>query len=132
VLMESDPEALFPGSDHYEKLDLYTDALDDVQPEAIISFLKRVEEKANAFDPRVRHTEMTIMERKNFERGLYNNKGLALSERNNFQIGRAHVSVEDNDELKSGMQFKISKDFAEMDADRLAKEAVEKALNALG
>src|SRR5699024_1058238 len=40
VLMESDPEALFPGSDHYEKLDLYTDALDDVQPEAIIFLFK--------------------------------------------------------------------------------------------
>src|SRR5699024_12490570 len=38
VLMDSDPEALFPGSDHYEKLALYTHALDDVQPEAIISF----------------------------------------------------------------------------------------------
>ena len=132
VLMESDPEALFSGSDHYEKLDLYTDALDDVQPEAIISFLKRVEEKANAFDPRVRHTEMTIMERKTFEKGLYNNRGLALSERNNFLLTLVSVSVEDSGELKSGMQFKISKDFAEMDADRLAKEAVEKALYALG
>lgn len=132
VLMESDPEELFTGSDHYEKLDLYTDALDDVQPDAIISFLKRVEEKSNAFDPRVRHTEMTVMERRSFEKGIYNNKGLALSERNNFLLALVSVSVEDNGELKSGMQFKISKDFAEMDADQLAKEAVEKALNALG
>src|SRR5699024_11101840 len=45
VLMESDPRAFVRGSDHYEKLDLYTDALDDVQPAAIISFLKRVEER---------------------------------------------------------------------------------------
>src|SRR5699024_11805958 len=102
--MESDPESLFSGSNHNKKLDLYTDAFDDVQPEAIISFLKRVEEKANAFDPRVRHTEMTIMERKTFEKGLYNNRGLALSERNNFLLTLVSVSVEDNGELKSGMQ----------------------------
>ena len=132
VLMESDPEELFTGSDHYETLDLYTDALDDVQPDAIISFLKRVEEKSNALDPRVRHTEMTVMERRSFEKGIYNNKGLALSERNNFLLALVSVSVEDNGELKSGMQFKISKDFAEMDAEQLAKEAVEKALDALG
>src|SRR5699024_11230236 len=60
------------------------------------------------------------------------NRGLALSERNNFLLTLVSVSVEDSGELKSGMQFKISKDFAEMDADRLAKEAVEKALYALG
>src|SRR5699024_4812993 len=132
VLMESDPEALFPGSDHYEKLDLYTDALDDEQPEAIISFLKRVEEKANAFDPRVRHTEMTIMERKTYEKGLYNNRGLDLSERNNFLLTIVSVSVEASGELKSGMQFKINKDIAEIDADRLAKEGDENALYALG
>src|SRR5699024_11874238 len=99
VLMESDPEALFSGSDHYEKLDLYTDALDDVQPEAIISFLKRVEEKANAFDPRVRHTEMTIMERKTFEKELHINRGIAKSERNNLLMTRVSVSVEDSGEL---------------------------------
>src|SRR5699024_11899237 len=101
----------------------------DVEQKKVISiFLKRVEKKANSIDPRVQHNEMTIMEKKTLEKGLYNNRGLSLSERNNFLLTLVSVSVEDNGELKSGMQFKISKDFAEMDADRLAKEAVENAL----
>src|SRR5699024_11147862 len=86
ALMESEPEELFAGSDEYEKQNLYTDALDDVDPEQFISFLKNVEEKINAYDPRVRHTEITMLERQSFEKGLYNNKGLSLSERNNFLI----------------------------------------------
>src|SRR5699024_2403417 len=132
VLMESDPEELFAGSDSYKKQDLYTDALDDVQPETFITFLKRLEEKINSFDPRVRHTEMTMLQRQSIEKGLYNNKGLALSERNNFLVVVASVSVEEDGELKSGMQFKVGKDFSVFDVDELAKETVEKALKALG
>src|SRR5699024_9741572 len=97
-----------------------------------ISFLKNVEEKINAYDPRVRHTEITMLERQSFEKGLYNNKGLSLSERNNFLIVLASVSVEENKELKSGMHFYVGKDFSSLDADEMAKETVDKALNALG
>src|SRR5699024_1194322 len=132
VLMESDPEELFAGSDHYEKLDLYTKALDDVQPETFISFLKALEEKVNGFDSRVRHMEMAMLERKSLETGLYNIKGLDLNERNNFLVFVGSVSVEENGELKSGMKFKLTKDFAQLDVDDLAEQIVNKALQALG
>src|SRR5699024_12573909 len=58
VLMESNQEALFSGSDHYEKLKLYTDTLDEVHTEAIISFLKRVEETGKSFDRKYQLYEM--------------------------------------------------------------------------
>src|SRR5690625_6232122 len=70
--------------------------------------------------------------RETVEKMLFHNQGLSYNEKNNFlSIGTA-VLVEENGETKSGIYSKITKDFAALDADVIAKEVVEKGLSFLG
>lgn len=132
ALMEKEPEELFAGAEAYRNIDLYTPALDEVTPEEFITFLKETEEKMNAYDERVVQTNHASVQRQSIEKALYNNKGLSLEERNNFIVAGMAVLVKEGEELKSGMKFKVIKDFADLNPDELAKETVEKALSALG
>src|SRR5690625_2564302 len=59
LLIEDDPEELFTDAGTYEQKQFYTADLETVSTEDKISFIKEVEEKIYAHDPRVRSEEHT-------------------------------------------------------------------------
>lgn len=131
-LIENEPERLFTEKATYENKQFYTPELETVKPEKMIQLLQEVEEKILAFDPRVTKISMNRIQNKTMEKSIFNNNGMALTESNNFLLLIVSVFVQENDELKSGMTFKICKDFTELNADEIAKEAVERGLSMLG
>src|SRR5690625_1293564 len=132
LLIEDDPEELFTDSATYEQKQFYTADLETVSAEDKISFIKEVEEKILAYDPRVKKVMYAVIQDQTIEKGLFHNKGLSLNERNNFLMVGATLLVEEAGETKSGFYLKTTKDFAGLDADVIAKEAVEKGLSFLG
>ncbi|MDN4606345.1 TldD/PmbA family protein [Sporosarcina highlanderae] len=131
-LIESEPEELFTDKAEYEKVQFYSSELDTVKPEDMIEFLKQVEQKILSYDPRVKKVTGTQMQNQKSEKGLFHDKGLELKESNNFLLFYVSILVEENDELKSGFVFRITKDFNELDADGIVKEVVEQGLSMLG
>ncbi|MEJ8767751.1 TldD/PmbA family protein [Oceanobacillus sp. HCA-5259] len=132
-LLEDEPEELFTGEGaDYQETDYYSAELQHVTAEEKIAFLKEVEKKIYAYDPRVSQTNYAAIQDKSIEKGLFNNKGLTLNDRNNFLSVIFSVVVKEGEEIKSDLYFKITKDFAALDAEKIAKEAVEKSLSQLG
>src|SRR5690625_155891 len=132
LLIEDDPEELFTDAGTYEQKEFYAPGLEAVPTKDKITFLKKVEEKILAYDERVKQIMYLGIHRETVEKMLFHNQGLSLNEKNNFlSIGTA-VLVEENGETKSGIYSKITKDFAALDADVIAKEVVEKGLSFLG
>lgn len=132
-LIEEEPEELFTGEGAtYQETDFYSPKLDEVTAEEKIAFLKEVEKKIYAYDPRVFQTDYAAIQDQSIEKGLFNNKGLTLNDRNNFLYAIFSVVVKEGEEIKSDFYFKITKDFASLDAEKIAKEAVEKSLSHLG
>jgi len=131
-LIEDDPEELFSGDAEYKKANFYSPSLEEVTAEQKIALLKEIEEKIYAYDPRVVQTNYATLQNFSAETAIYNNKGLSLTDRNNFLYVLFSVVVKEGDEIKSGMTIKVTKDFASLNADEIAKEAVEKALSYLG
>lgn len=132
-LIEDDPEEVFAGDGAiYQETDFYSIKLQEVSVEKKIAFLKEVEKKIYAYDDRVFQTGYAAIQDQSVERALFNNKGLELHDRNNFLSAIFSVVVKEGEETKSDMYFKITKDFSSLDADEIAKEAVEKSLSNLG
>ncbi|WP_339253444.1 TldD/PmbA family protein [Sporosarcina sp. FSL W8-0480] len=131
-LIENEPEELFTEKAEYEEIQFYSPELDTVKPEEMIQFLKQVEEKILSYDPRVKKVTTSQMQNQKFEKGLFHDKGLELKEANNFLLFYVSILVQENDELKSGFTFRITKDFKELDADAIVKEVVEQGLSMLG
>lgn len=131
-LIENEPEEFFTEQATYEDIEFYTPALEAVSPEKMIKLLQNIEKKVLDYDPRVIKIDHAAIQKKTMVKGIFHNKGLTLNERNNFLRVYISLLVQENDELKSGMHFKVTKDFNELDADDIAKEAVEDALSYLG
>ncbi|MUK87652.1 TldD/PmbA family protein [Ornithinibacillus sp. L9] len=131
-LIEDEPEELFEGNASYEEKDFYSSSLDEVTTEQKIAFLQEVEKKIYAYDPRVVQSDYAGLQDQSVEKALYNNKGIALSDRNNFFFVAFSVVVKENEEIKSDFHIEITKDFSTLDADEIAKQAVEKSLSYLG
>jgi PmbA protein len=132
-LIEDEPEEMFKAQDAaYEQADYYSTKLEEVSAEEKIAFLKEVEKKIYAYDKRVFQTGYAGIQDQSVERALFNNNGLELHDRNNFLSVIFSVIVKEDEETKSDMYFKITKDFTELDTDKIAKEAVEKSLKHLG
>lgn len=132
LLIEDEPEELFAGNAEYRQVEFYSPELETITTEQKIALLKEIEQKIYAYDPRVVQTDYASIANQSFEKAIFNNKGLALSDRNNFMSVGFSVIVKENEELKSGFTYKIVKDFSAFDADAIAKEAVETALSYLG
>lgn len=132
-LIEDEPEEIFTGKEtKYEEADYYSTSLQAVTVDDKIAFLKEVEKKIYAYDSRVVQTDYASIQDESIEKVLCNNKGLSLSNRNNFLYLIISVVVKEGDEIKSDMYFKVTKDFASLNADEIAKIAVEKSLSHLG
>lgn len=131
-LIEDDPQDLFEGNTNYEKIDFYSTRLSEISIEEKIDFLKKVEKKIYDYDKRVVQTDYAAIQDQLVEKALFNNKGLALQDRNNFLFVVFSVVVKENDEIKSDFYFKLTKDLHSLNPEDIAKEAVEKSLSHLG
>ncbi|MFD1205931.1 MULTISPECIES: TldD/PmbA family protein [Sporosarcina] len=131
-LIETDPEELFTEKAEYENVHFYSPELEKVKPEEMIRFLQVVEKKILSTDQRVKKITASQIGIRQLEKGLFHNKGLQKKEGNNFLLFYVSILVEENDELKSGTVFRTTKDFNELNADKIAEEVVERGLSMLG
>ncbi|MBO0995054.1 TldD/PmbA family protein [Bacillus sp. SD088] len=129
---EEEPEEIFAGSDEYEEIDHYSEAMETISAADKIAFLKAVEEKILRYNSKIHSVNTCRMIEQSNERLLANSKGLVLHDRKNFFAIMFSVVVKDGDETKSGFTVKMTKDFDTLVADEIAKEAAEEALSYLG
>ncbi len=129
---EEEPEEIFAGSDEYEEIDHYSEALDTISTTEKMAFLKAVEEKVLHYNSQVHSLNTCRMIEQSKERLLANSKGLVLHDRKNFFAIMLSVVVKSGDETKSGFTIKMTKDFNTLNVDEIAREAAEEALSYLG
>ncbi|MBB4825068.1 PmbA protein [Sporosarcina luteola] len=131
-LNETESEEFYQNQASYEDARFFTPELERIKPEEMIGFLQDVEKKILAYDPRVTKIATSQMRYQKWEKGLLQHNGLALKETNNMLMFYVAVFVQANEELKTGTTFRMTKDFKGINADEVAKEAVEQALSMLG
>ncbi|MCJ7841071.1 TldD/PmbA family protein [Lederbergia sp. NSJ-179] len=129
---EEEPEEIFAGSEEYEEVAHYSEALSEKSTADKIAFLKEVEEKILGYNSKIQSLHTCRMIEQSNERLLANSKGLVLHDRKNFFAIMLSVIVKEEDETKSGFTMKMTKDVDALDADEVAKEAAEEALSYLG
>jgi len=132
LIEKDDVQEIYGGDGHYEALDLYEPALETVEAEEKIAFLKAVEAKALALDPRVKSINYNSFANGTSSSRLINSKGLDLSQQANYAYAYVSALVSENDENKTAGDFIVSQDFSKFEAEPFAVALVEKALNKLG
>lgn len=106
----------------------FNEKLAKVPVEEKLDFAKRLESSAKSFDPRVHSLPYNAYGDNETQVWLYNTKGTQSSYTTNSCFAYAYPLCVDGD--KRGMAFsaEVSRDFAELNVDRIIKKGVENSL----
>lgn len=129
---DQDPEIIFEGSQSYEEINNFNDRLAKTPMEDKIDFLMKLEKEAKELDERVFSVNACAYQEFQGERYIMNTKGVDLEDKSNGALAYISVVVKEGEDTKTGMSFKIIKDFSELNYEVMAKEAVEYATSMLG
>lgn len=131
VIDSDDKQEIFGGSDHYEKVNMYNPALEDIPIEDKIKFTKELEQAAHKADDRVDTVNYCIYGEAAGEVRIINTKGLDLNEKANMAYAYISVVVKDDGDVKTADKFVAGNDFKKFNAKKLAERAVCEAVSLL-
>lgn len=132
VIDSEDKQEIYAGSDHYEKVNMYNPALDEVPIADKIAFAEKMEREALDMDKRVDAVNYCMYGEVAGQVRMINTKGMDLYEQANLAYGYVSVVVKENEDIKTGYKFVAGNDFAKFSAKKLAEKAVHEALSLLG
>ena len=125
---DEDVQEIYPGDKEYPKADNYNPALDQVNEGRKLALIQEIEKKALALDERITALNYNMISTSSGETRIVNSYGLNLSHRDNMAVCYISATAKEGDRVATGSGFKVTRNFEEMDADAIAKEAVDEAL----
>ncbi len=127
-----DQDEIFEGSKEYVKTDNYFPELDKVTVEEKIHFAKEMERIAKSMDSRIKSCPYCFFGSGSGKSSLMNNKGLDLYDKGNSMYCYMEALAQEKEDLSDGFAFCFENSFSDFSPEKLAKEAVEKAISYLG
>ena len=125
---DEDVQEIYPGDKEYPQADNYNPALDQVDEGRKLSLIQEIEKKALALDERITALNYNMISTSSGETRIVNSYGLNLKHRDNMAVCYISATAKEGDRVSTGSGFKVTRNFDEMDADAIAKEAVDEAL----
>lgn len=125
---DDDIQEIYRGDAEYPTVNNYQPALDQVDEKAKMEFLLDVEKKAKEKDPRIVQTTYNMISSGSDEEKIVNSYGLNLTHKDNMLFAVVNVMAKEGEKVSTGGSFVVDRDFAKLDAQKMADEAVEEAL----
>lgn len=125
---DEDIQEIYQGDEAYPEVDNYNPALDQVEESRKLQLIQDIEKKALAMDKRIVALNYNMISTNSGETRIVNSYGLNLSHRDNMAVVYASATAKEGERVSTGAGFKVTRNFDELDADAIAKEAVDEAL----
>ncbi len=132
---ESEPDSgweLPLPSGGYPVMKLYDDETFAVSVDEKIELARNIEESARAFDARVRITERSVYQEAKYRVSIFNSLGLNGSFLGSYCGGYAVVVGQENGDSQTGFGMQYDLKYKELNAQKIGREAAEKAVRMLG
>ena len=125
---DEDVQEIYRGDREYPKADNYNPALDQVDEARKLALIQDIEKKALALDDRIAALNYNMISTSSGETRIVNSYGLNLKHRDNMAVCYVSATAKESGRVSTGSGFKVTRNFDELDADAIAREAVEEAL----
>jgi len=126
-----DNDVIYEGAKKYKEVKIYNENLDKVTESQKIQFAKDMDKYAYSLDKRVKACQGCVFSSGTSNIIIMNNKGLYLNEKSNGAFAYIFLTVGNEKEMSTGIDFIISNDFNKYNAKKMAKIAVDKAIKML-
>ncbi len=132
IMDKEDEELLLEEKLPYQEVISYNPGLEEITETEKIEIAKAMEVEAKKLDSRIQSVQYCVYGEGAGDVSLFNSKGLSLKDKSNVAYAYVGVIARENEDAKTGMAFRISNDFSELDSKAIAKEAVDQAISMLG
>ncbi len=125
---DEDVQEIYKGDETYPEVDNYQPALDEVEESRKLDLILDIEKKAKALDERIFQLNYNMISTGSGETRIVNSYGLNLQHRDNMAVCFVSATAKEGERVSTGAAFRVTRDFEELDANALAKEAVDEAI----
>lgn len=132
IIDSEDIENIYYGNEEYVNISNFNPSLEKIKEEDKINFVLKLEEEAKKLDNRISSIQHCMYGDGVGEMSIYNSKGLSLEDRSNSAFAYIGVVAKEKDDIKTGLSYRVTNNFLELDPSEMAKEAVDEAISMLG
>ncbi|MDO5326092.1 MAG: TldD/PmbA family protein [Clostridia bacterium] len=132
---DEDVQEIYQGDAEYPKIENYQTALDQVEEQKKLDLIKNIEKKALAMDERITALNYNMISTSSSQTRIVNRvvsdgeaHRLDLRYRDNMAVCYASATAKEGDRVATGSGFKVTRYFEELNAEAIARDAVEEAL----
>lgn len=124
-----DIQFIYEGDKEYEKVISYSEEIENVEANKLIDIALNMEKQAKEYSPKVINIGACSVAYGRSNYGIYNTKGLELTNKSNILTAYIAPIVADKDKKYDGSGYVIATSLDDIDTKKLAKDGVEEALS---
>ena len=125
---DDDVQEIYQGDKEYPQIDNYNASLDEVPEQKKLQLIQDIEKKVLAMDGRITALNYNMISTSSGATRIVNSYGLNLSARDNMAVCYVSATAKEGERVSTGSGFKVTRNFDEIKADEIAREAVDEAL----
>ena len=125
---DEDVQEIYPGDKEYPEVDNFQPALDEVPESRKLQLALDLEKTAKAMDSRIQQLDYDMVTTASSECRIVNTYGLDLHARDNMAVAFVSALAKEGERVSTGSGFAVSRNFDDLQAEKIAGDAVEEAL----
>lgn len=132
-LIENDDETfIYGGSEKYSNVKTYCEELENIDPGKMIDLALDLEKEAKKYSDKVVNINGCKISYSSSKYGIYNSKGLELTNKGNILTSYVVPVVQDESGKNDGVGYVVASSLDEVKPKEIAAQGVEEALSKLG
>ena len=132
-LIENDDETfIYGGSEKYSNVKTYCEELENIDPGKMIDLALDLEKEAKNYSDKVVNINGCKISYSSSKYGIYNSKGLELTNKGNILTSYVVPVVQDESGKNDGIGYVVASSLDEVKPKEIAAQGVEEALSKLG
>lgn len=132
LIENNDETFIYDGDDKYSKVKTYSKDLENIDPSKMIELAINTEKEAKNYSDKVVNINGCKISYSSSKYGIYNTKGLELSNKDNILTSYVVPVVQDESGKNDGVGYIVASSIDEVNPKIMAAEGVEEALSKLG
>ena len=133
TLIENEDETfIYAGDKIYSKVKTYSEKLENIDPSKMIDLALDLEKEAKNYCDKVVNINGCKISYSSSNYGIYNTKGLELTNKDNILTSYVVPVVEDESGRNDGVGYVVASSIDEVNPKQIAEQGVKEALSKLG
>lgn len=132
LIENNDAQFIYEGDKEYGKVKTYSKELENINPSKMIDLVLDLEKETKMYSDKVVNLNGCKISYSSSNYGIYNTKGLELTNKGNVLTSYVVAIVEDESGKNDGVGYVVANSLDEVDPKKIAKQGVDEALSKLG